>query len=81
MIYNDASVRTIVWDERKRAGISNSRKKGLIQKVRELFDHGNGVVTSAEMLMALEDSDILHSPSTVRGYVQDLRKAYNLTGR
>lgn len=74
------SIRSCLWEEKKRAGIAKKRSRtGLIHEVRELFDYGRGITSVAEMVEALSRKNVFFRPSTVRCYVQDLRKQTGLT--
>jgi hypothetical protein len=78
--YTDSSIRTIIWNEKKRAGVEIKRKQaGILRFVQQKFDYGKGVVTVAEMLQELRAADMPHSPVTVRTYVQKLRAGHGLT--
>ena len=78
--YTDSSIRTILWNEKKRAGVEISRSRsGIKSFVVDKFDYGRGVVTVAEMLQLLKEKNVRHSHSTVRNYIQHLRFKYGLT--
>ena len=78
--YADPSIRTILWKEKKRAGIIIERKQSGIKKfVQEKFDYGRGITTVAEMLEELRTANVRHAPSTIRTYVQKLRNSHGLT--
>lgn len=79
IIFSKGSVKVVLTREKQRAGIAVKKKIGLLDRVRELFDYGKGVTTTAEMLFILQDRGIPHSPSTVRVYVQELRKINKTT--
>ncbi len=80
LVFDDGSLRTIVWNEQKRAGITLKKKrKGIYAEVVRLFDFGLGITTVAEMLEALRSRGIQHSPVTIRTYVQQLRAKTGIT--
>ena len=75
---NEDSIRTILWDERKRAGIKSKPRSGVIKKMRVLFNEGRGIITVGEMLHQLDQENVKCSPSTVRTTVQQLRKDFGI---
>ena len=76
------SIRTVLWDEKKRAGIALRRSHtGLLSKVKVLFDYGRGVTTTAEMAAALTKDGVRFVPSTLHSYVQELRKNHGIAAR
>ena len=75
---NEDSIRTILWDEKKRAGIKSPPRSGIIKKIRGLFNEGKGIISVGEMLHHLTQANIKHSPSTVRTTVQQLRKDFGI---
>ena len=82
VVYNKASVTTIIYEERKKAGLQPStgvRSKTITKTVTSLFAGGKGIITVPLMVEAVREKGIKFRPSTVRTLVSNLRKQYGLT--
>ena len=82
--YSPATVRTQVGKLRKAHGISGQgqNRNGVVAKIRELFNEGDGVTDVSGMEAALHDNGFeagTFSLATVKTQVGKLRKAHGLT--
>ena len=61
-------------------GKGRRNEDGPVNRIREAFDEGNGIVTCAPMIAHLIKIGVDFKPATVSTQVGRLRKAYGLTG-
>lgn len=67
-------------DTKPGPGKGRRNEEGPVNKIREAFDEGNGIITVAPMIQHLIQIGIDFKPSTVSTQIGRLRKAYGLTG-
>lgn len=80
--FKEPSVRAIVSEMRKKAGLisSRGRPKRITSEIERVFDSGQGITTVAGVLLHLKDIKMECSPKTVRTVIQSLRKQHKIIG-
>lgn len=80
--FNPPSVRAIVSEMRKKAGLTSKRGRRATTsvEVERVFDSGKGLTTVAGILLHLQTIGLKHTPKSVRTLVQSLRKQHNISG-
>lgn len=73
------SVRTILWDERIKAGIAPKKiDNGVLARMKILFNGGKGIVKVKEMAEALTAQGNRPVYTTVEANLQELKRVYGL---